>query len=242
METTCPTPYLPPGCWDLTKAAGSDATLAGLLAVIAVTIIVLVVQAPKRSSSEREKEMRNIVLSALVGTFLSALFASFILGLLAGEMPTFRAEVLLVLASPALVVAVLQFLLSLGWLLTSHQAGKAPLSIARWAFLLVNGLIIVYLALDWADLLELKTPGIFPIPLDPAAGILVALLISAIVWVITIWRKTKLSSEESTSRQEGANYMQLCAKSGLLFAAGCILLYCIFSSFSSPFLQRVPQW
>jgi hypothetical protein len=239
MQTICPTPYLPPGCWDITKAAGFDATLAGLLATIAAAAIILVLQAPKRSSFERET--RNTVLSVLVSTFLSALLASFIFGLLSGEMPSIRAEVLINLASPALVVGVLQFLLSIGWLLTSHQAEAATLSIARWAFLLVNGLVVVYLALDWEDLLELKTPGAVPPPVWTFAGILGALLMGIIAWTVTTRLKRGFSSEVSR-RQKGASYAHRCAKSGLFFAAGSALLYGVISDFPASILQDGPAW
>jgi hypothetical protein len=240
MQTTCPAPYLPPGCWDITKAAGFDATLAGLLATIAAAAIILVLQAPKRSSFERET--RNTVLSVLVSTFLSALLASFVFGLLSSEMPSLRADVLSNLASPALVVGVLQFLLSIGWLLTSHQAEAATLSIARWAFLLVNGLVVVYLALDWEDLLELKTPGAVPPPVWTFAGILGALLMGIIAWAVTSRLKRRFSSEASRRGQEGASYAHRCAKISLFFAAGSALLYGIISDFPASILQGGPDW
>src|SRR6266513_2349125 len=106
MDKTCPPQFLPPGCWDISKAAGSDATLAGLLATIAAAVIVLILQGTKKAPEQEaiDQKMQNTVLSILVSTFLSALLASFIFGLLSGEMSSFRADVLLNLASPALVV------------------------------------------------------------------------------------------------------------------------------------------
>lgn len=233
METTCPAQFMPLGCWDITKAASSDSTLAGLLAVIAATVIVLVLQATRDQPAD-ERERRNIVLSFLVSTFLSALFTSFIFGLLSGEMAPFEADVLIVLAAPALVVGALQFLLSIGWLLTLYQAGKAPLAIARWAFLLVAGLAILYLALDWADLLVLKTQA-SPVVIYTCTVIFILLLIGAIAWVARL--KRKFSSEES----ERPNHMQRCAISGVFVAAGSTLLYRIVSDLSAPFLQNVPD-
>jgi hypothetical protein len=240
MEITCPAPYLPPSCWDITKAAGSDATLAGLLTTVTAAIIVLVLQAPKRTSFEQET--RNTVLTILVSTFFSALVASFIFGLLTGEMPTIRALVLIDIASPALAVSVLQLLLSIGWLLTSHQAEAATLTIARWAFLLVNGLIILFLALNWEDLLVVKTQGAFPALIYAGAGILGALLIGTIAWAIATWLKRRFASEESKRRREAASNAHRCAKIGLFFAAGSTLLFGIISDFSGSLLQNGPDW
>jgi len=209
------------------------------LATIAAAAIVLVLQAPKQSSFEQET--RNTVLSVLASTFLSALLASFVIGLITGEMPSIRAEVLFNLASPALVVGVLQFLLSIGWLLTSHQAEAATLTIARWAFLLVNGLVVLYLALDWEDLLELKTRGAFPTPVYTGVGIVGALLIGTIAWAITTRLKRRFSSE-AWMRQEAVRNAHRCAKSGLFFAAGSTLLFGIISDFSASTLQSGPDW
>jgi hypothetical protein len=255
MNTTCPAPFLPPGCWDITKAAGSDATLAGLLATIAVASIVIVLQVPKQTPKQMseqksfEQASRNTVLSLLVSTFLSSLLASFVFGLLASEMPSIRADVLINLASPALVVGVLQLLLSIGWLLALHQAEAATLSIAKWAFLLVSGLVIVYLAQDWVDLLELKTPGAFLAPVFTDAVILGALIIGVFAWAITTVLKRRFSSHASrkwqdVSRrwQKKANYAHLCAISGLVFAAGSALLYSIVSDFTASNLQSGPDW
>jgi hypothetical protein len=86
------------------------------LATIAAAAIVLILHAPKQAPEREssEKATRNTALSVLVSTFLSALLAAFIFGLLSGEMSSFRIDVLLNLASPAFVVGVLQFLLSIG--------------------------------------------------------------------------------------------------------------------------------
>src|SRR5690242_8566811 len=104
----CPAPFLPPGCQDITKAATADATLAGLLATAASVFIVLILQAEKLNA---QPKARNAILSLLVSTFFSTLLASFTFGLLTGEEPTIRVDVLLnFAASPILIVGALQFL------------------------------------------------------------------------------------------------------------------------------------
>src|SRR5258708_4476315 len=241
MDTTCPAQFLPPSCWDITKAAASDSTLAGLLAVIAATIIVLVLQASKKSSAD-ERKTRNTALSVLVSTFLSVLLASFVFGLLSGEMSSFRADVLLNLASPALVVGALQFLLSIGWLLTLYQANAETLNIARWAFLLVSVLVVLYLSLDWENLLELKMTGALSPPIYTGLGIFGALVIGIIVWPITTRLKRSFPSDISDRRKKGAEYAHRCAKSGLCFAAASTLLFGIISDFSGSLLQSGPGW
>lgn len=233
MGPTCPPSYLPPGCWDVTKQAGSNATLTGLLATIAAAAIVLVLQAPKETSFEQEPGARNTALSVLVSTFLSCLLASFVFGLLSGESDSFRADVLLNLASPALVVGVLQFLLSISWLLTWRQAQEKTIAIARMAFLLVIGLVILFLALDWGDLLELKTKGVYSDLVYIGAEVLCALVFGTIVWISTTVVKRRLPIKELERWQKGIDNAHWCSKIGLFFTAGCTLLYGIISNFYS---------
>lgn len=239
MMTACPNPFLPPSCWDLTKVAGADATLAGLSATIAAAIIVLTLEATKESSFEQET--RNTVLSILTSTFLCALLASFIFGLLTGEMPSIRANVLLNLATPALIVAALQFMLSIGWLLTSHQAATATLGIARLAFLLISGLAILHLYLGLDDLLALTAPRVFSGWVYNTAGIIGTIIIGVTVWLIAR-RKQKFLEKVSKRKQKGTDYAHLCAKSALFFAAGSTLFFGVISRFSASLLQSCPAW
>ncbi len=244
MDITCPAQFLATGCTDITKAASSDATLAGLLATIAAAAIVLVLQASKQGVKQTpfEQVVRNTVLSVLVSTFLSALLASFIFGLLSGEMSSFQAEVLVNLTAPALVVGALQFLLSIGWLLALHQAKAKTLDMARWAFLLVNALVIMYLALGWENLLELKNTGSLADPVYTGGGILAALLIGTTVWAITTRSKRRFPSNVPGRMQKGADYAHRCAKSGLIFAVACTLLFGILADLSGSLLHSAPDW
>lgn len=242
-QITCPAPYLPPGCWDQGKAAGADATLGGLLATIAAAAIVLVLQyKPSHERTELEQEVHNTVLSVLVSTFLSALLAAFIFGLLSGEMASFRADVLINLASPALVVGVLQFLLSIGWLLTLHQTRPETLTMAKRAFLLVNVLVILYLALDWENLLELKNTGTLAAPIYTGGGIIGAFLIGVLAWATTTRLKRRFSSETLKRMKEGAESARRCAIIALIFAAASTLLFGIISDLSNSLLQSGPDW
>ncbi len=225
----CPAPFLPPGCQDITRAATADATLAGLLATAASVFIVLILQAEKLNT---QPKARNAILSLLVSTFFSTLLASFTFGLLTGEEPTIRVDVLLnFAASPILIVGALQFLSNIGWLLSLYQAERTSFTIARWAFVLGRGLTIVYLALDCFDFLNETTQGVWPGAVYDVLALLVAFLIILIAWLVP-------------KRLKGRNKEADCilyAKSGLCIAAGCTLLYGIMSDFSPTDLQNAPD-
>jgi hypothetical protein len=148
-ETACRTLL----CFDLSKAAGFHAQLTGILAGLAFTSIVLILQSSTLSGRGAEAGLLSF-LSALI----TLLIAAFLYGTAAGEERLAgRLAIMVFLAGTASGVAVLELFYGLTWLVRAGGFPNATELIARMSALVIPLITFVYLAITALNHINITT-------------------------------------------------------------------------------------
>jgi hypothetical protein len=138
-ETACRTLL----CFDLSNAAGFHAQLTGILAGLAFTSIVLILQSSTLSGRGAEAGLLSFF-SALI----TLLIAAFLYGTAAGEERLAgRLAIMVFLAGTASAVAVLELFYGLTWLVRAGGFPNATEMMARMSALVIPLITFVYLAI-----------------------------------------------------------------------------------------------
>jgi hypothetical protein len=128
-------------CFDLSNTAGFHAQLTGILAGLAFTAIVLILQSSTLSGRAAEAGLLSFV-SALV----TLLIAAFLYGTAAGEERIAgRAAIMVFLAGIASAIAVLQLFYGLTWLVRAGGFVNVTEMTARVSALVIPLITFVYL-------------------------------------------------------------------------------------------------
>ena len=148
-ETACRTLL----CFDLSNAAGFHAQLTGILAGLAFTSIVLILQSSTLSGRGAEAGLLSFS-SALI----SLLIAAFLYGTAAGEERLAgRLAILVFLAGTASAVAVLELFYGLTWLVRAGGFPNATEMMARMSALVIPLITFVYLAITALNHISITT-------------------------------------------------------------------------------------
>jgi hypothetical protein len=139
-------------CFDLTTAAGFHAQLAGILAGLAITSIVLILQSRSLSGRGAEAGLLSF-LSALI----TLLIAAFLYGIAAGEELTAgRVTLMVFLAGTASAIAVLELFYGLTWLVRAGGFPNATEMTARISALVTPLITFVYLTITALNHVSVK--------------------------------------------------------------------------------------
>jgi hypothetical protein len=148
-ETACRTLL----CFDLSNAAGFHAQLTGILAGLAFTSIVLILQSSTLSGRGAEAGLLSFS-SALI----TLLIAAFLYGTAAGEERLAgRLAIMVFLAGAASAVAVLELFYGLTWLVRAGGFPNATEMMARMSALVIPLITFVYLAISALNHVSITT-------------------------------------------------------------------------------------
>jgi hypothetical protein len=148
-ETACRTLL----CFDLSNAAGFHAQLTGILAGLAFTSIVLILQSSTLSGRGAEAGLLSFF-SALS----TLLIAAFLYGTAAGEeLIAGRLAIMVFLAGTASAVAVLELFYGLTWLVRAGGFPNATEMMARMSALVIPLTTFVYLAITALNQVSITT-------------------------------------------------------------------------------------
>lgn len=148
-ETACRTLL----CFDLSNAAGFHAQLTGILAGLAFTSIVLILQSSTLSGRGAEAGLLSFS-SALI----TLLIAAFLYGTAAGEERLAgRLAIMVFLAGAASAIAVLELFYGLTWLVRAGGFPNATEMMARTSALVIPLITFVYLAITALNHVSITT-------------------------------------------------------------------------------------
>jgi hypothetical protein len=148
-ETACRTLL----CFDLSNAAGFHAQLAGILAGLAFTSIVLILQSSTLSGRGAEAGLLSFS-SALI----TLLIAAFLYGTAAGEERLAgRLAIMVFLAGTASAIAVVELFYGLTWLVRAGGFPNATEMIARMGALVIPLITFVYLTITALNHISITT-------------------------------------------------------------------------------------
>jgi hypothetical protein len=140
-------------CFDLRSSAGFHAQLAGILAGLAFTSIVLILQS--RTLSGRGAEAG---LLSFFAALITLVIAGFLYGTAAGEeLLAGRVGILVLLAGITSTVAVVELFYGLTWLVRAGGFPNATEMVARMSALVVPLITFVYLAITALNHLSVTT-------------------------------------------------------------------------------------
>jgi hypothetical protein len=184
-ETACRTLL----CFDLTNAAGFHAQLTGILAGLAFTSIVLILQSSTLSGRGAEAGLLSFS-SALI----SLLIAAFLYGTAAGEERLAgRLAILVFLAGTASAVAVLELFYGLTWLVRAGGFPNATEMMARMSALVIPLITFVYLVITALNQASITTGReVVGSPLFVFLSVLSLLLVLVLLLVQLLWTSARL--------------------------------------------------
>lgn len=190
-------------CFDLSSAAGFHAQLTGLLAGLAFTSIVLVLQSGTLSGRGAEAGLLSF-LSALV----TLLIAAFLYGTAAGEeLIAGRVAIMVLLAGSASAIAVLELFYGLTWLVRAGGFPNATEMTARMSALVAPLMTYVYLAITALNHVSVTTgrevagSSVFIVSLILSLLLLLLVLLVQLTWAsaalirVAVWCASRLGPE-----------------------------------------------
>jgi hypothetical protein len=184
-ETACRTLL----CFDLSNAAGFHAQLTGILAGLAFTSIVLILQSSTLSGRGAEAGLLSFS-SALI----TLLIAAFLYGTAAGEERLAgRLAIMVFLAGATSAIAVVELFYGLTWLVRAGGFPNATEMIARMSALVVPLITFVYLTITALNHISITTgQDVVGSPVFLFLSLLSLLLLLVLLLVQLLWASATL--------------------------------------------------